>query len=106
MITYDDFKKLDLRVAQILTAVRMENSDKLIKLQIDLGGETRQIIAGIGKFYAPEELINKKIIVVSNLEPRHLMGEESQGMLLAASNDETISLLIPDQDIEPGAIVK
>jgi len=106
MISFEDFKKLDLRVAKILAAERVENSEKLIKLQIDLGEEKRQIIAGIGKFYSPEDLINKKIIIVSNLEPKSLMGLESHGMLLAASNDDTISLLIPDQDIDPGAIVK
>lgn len=105
-ISFDDFKKLDLRVAQILEAERVENSEKLIKLQIDLGDEKRQIVAGIGKFYSPGDLINKKIIVVANLEPRTLMGLESNGMLLAASNDDTISLLIPDQDLDPGAIVK
>jgi methionine--tRNA ligase beta chain len=106
MINYDDFKKLDLRVAQILEAERVENSEKLIKLQIDLGGEKRQIVAGIGKFYSPEDLINKKIIVVANLEPKSLMGLESNGMLLAASNEDQISLLMPDQDIPPGSIVK
>ena len=106
MISLEDFKKLDLRVAQILEAERVENSEKLIKLQIDLGGEKRQIIAGIGKFYSPEDLINKKIIIVANLEPKSLMGLESNGMLLAASNEDQISLLMPDQDIPPGSIVK
>ena len=106
MINYDDFKKLDLRVAKILAAERVKNSEKLIKLQIDLGEGKRQIVAGIGKFYSPEDLINKKIIIVANLEPKSLMGLESNGMLLAASNDDTISLLIPDQDLAPGAIVK
>ena len=106
MISFEDFKKLDLRVAQILEAERVENSEKLIKLQIDLGEEKRQIVAGIGKFYSPEDLINKKIIIVSNLEPKSLMGLESNGMLLAASNENQISLLMPDQDIAPGSFVK
>lgn len=106
MINYEDFKKIELRVAQILEAERVENSEKLIKLQISVGEEKRQIIAGIGKFYSPEELINKKIIIVYNLEPKTLMGLESQGMLLAASNEETIALLVPDKDINAGAIVK
>ena len=106
MITYEDFKKLDLRVAKIIEAERVENSEKLIKLQIDLGDEKRQIIAGIGKFYSPEDLINKKIVVLCNLEPRTLMGLESNGMLLAASNKNQISLLIPDQDIASGSLVK
>jgi len=106
MITYDDFKKLDLRIAKILNASRIENSDKLIKLQISLGEEERQIVAGIGKHYSPEDLIGKLIVVVSNLEPRKLLGEESNGMLLAASNEEELALLVPDKDIAAGSIVK
>lgn len=106
LITYEDFKKLDLRVAKILEAERVENSEKLIKLQIDLGEEKRQIVAGIGKFYNPEDLINKQIVVVCNLEPKALVGLESNGMLLAASNEDQISLLIPDTEISPGSIVR
>jgi methionine--tRNA ligase beta chain len=106
MISYDDFKKLDLRIAKIIQASRIENSDKLIKLQISLGQEERQIVAGIGKHYQPEELMGKLIVVVSNLEPRKLLGQESNGMLLAASNEDELALLIPDKDINPGAIVK
>jgi methionine--tRNA ligase beta chain len=106
MVTYDDFKKLDLRIAKIIEAQRIKASDKLIKLQIDLGNEQRQIIAGIGKVYTPEELIGKLIVIVSNLEPKKLLGEESNGMLLAASNEEEISLLMPDKEIPPGSIVK
>ena len=106
MVTYEDFKKLDLRIAKIIEAQRIKASDKLIKLQIDLGNEQRQIIAGIGKVYTPEELIGKLIIIVSNLEPKKLLGEESNGMLLAASNEEEISLLMPDKEIPPGSIVK
>jgi methionyl-tRNA synthetase len=105
-ISYEDFKKLDLRVAKILEAERVENSEKLIKLQIDLGEEKRQIIAGIGQFYNPEDLINKQIVLVCNLEPKALMGLESKGMLLAASNEDQISLLIPDQEIPAGSVVK
>jgi len=106
LITYEDFKKLDLRVAKIIEAERVENSEKLIKLQIDAAGEKRQIVAGIGKFYNPEDLINKQIVVVVNLESRKLMGEESQGMLLAASNEDQISLLMPDKEIPLGSIVR
>ena len=106
LITYEDFKKIDLRVAKIIEAERIENSEKLIKLQIDLGEEKRQIVAGIGKFYNPEDLINKQIVVVCNLQPKALMGLESNGMLLAASNEDQISLLIPDQEIPPGSTIK
>lgn len=106
IISYEDFKKLDLRVAKILEAERVENSEKLIKLQIDLGEEKRQIVAGIGQFYHPQDLINKQIVLVCNLEPKALMGLESNGMLLAASNEDQISLLIPDKEMPAGAIVR
>ena len=84
-ITIDDFAKIDLRVGQILSAERIQGADKLLTLQVDLGNETRQVLAGIAKHYAPESLLGKKIIIVSNLQPRKMRGLESQGMLLAAS---------------------
>ena len=98
LINIEDFKKIDLRVATIKTAERVEGSDKLIKLSINLGEEVRQLVAGIGKQYEPEALLEKQIIVIANLEPRMLMGLESQGMLLAAhgENGEAI-LLAPDK---------
>lgn len=105
MITIDDFKKIDLRVAKIITADRVIGSEKLLKLQVDLGEEQRQILAGIGLAYTPESLIGKEIIVVANLEPRLLMGVESQGMLLAAGNDHPV-LLRPDQDVPPGSMIR
>ena len=97
MITIDDFTKVDLRVAKILEAEKVEGSDKLVKLQIDLGEELghRQIVAGIGNVYTPELLVGKQIIVVANLEPRNLKGLESNGMLLAASDEEGPVLLAP-----------
>lgn len=102
MITIDDFKKVELKVAKILEAVRVEGSDKLVKLKVDLGSEQRQIIAGIGKIYTPEILVGKQIIVVANLEPRKLMGLESQGMLLAASDEMGPVLVIPESEVGPG----
>ncbi len=117
-INYEDFKKVELRVAEILSAERVEGSEKLLKLMVSLGhDETRQIIAGIGKKYSPEDLMppasvtaparRRKIIIVANLEPRKLMGLESQGMLLAASNEtEGPILLVPDEKIDPGAEVR
>ncbi|BAL81087.1 methionine--tRNA ligase [Caldisericum exile] len=104
-IKYEDFTKLDLRVAKILSARRVKNSDKLIELRVSLGSEERTIVAGIGKFYSEEELVGKKIVIIANLEERKLMGITSQGMLLAAStpNKENLSLLIVDKDIEEGA---
>lgn len=104
-IKYEDFAKLDLRVAKVLKAERVKNSDKLIELRVSLGSEERTIVAGIGKFYSPQELLNKKIIIIANLEERKLMGISSQGMLLAAStsNKDKLSLLTVDRDIEEGA---
>lgn len=101
MITYDDFAKLDLRVAKILAAEKIAGSEKLLKLRIDLGEEQRQLVSGIAKTYMPEDLIGKEIIVVANLEPRQIMGLESQGMLLAADHDSPV-LLVPDKELPPG----
>ena len=107
MINYDDFKKIDLRVAKILKAERVEGSEKLVKLQIDVGelGQ-RQLIAGIGTIYTPEILVGKQIVIVANLEPRKLMGYESQGMLLAASDELGPVLLAPESEVEPGTVIK
>ena len=85
-ITFDDFMKLDLRVATIVEAEPHPNADRLLKLQVDLGDEKRQICAGIKEFYDPENLIGKQIVVVANLAPRKIRGEVSNGMLLAASH--------------------
>ena len=106
-ITYDDFKKIDLRVAKILKAERVEGSEKLVKLQIDVGelGE-RQLVAGIGTVYEPEILVGKRIVIVANLEPKKLMGIESNGMLLAASDDMGPILLCPESEVKPGTGIK
>jgi len=106
MIPFDDFAKLDLRAAKILTAERIEGSDKLLRLELELDSEWRQIVAGIGKMYEPTDLIGKEIIVVANLEPRVIKGIESQGMLLAASSPEGPVLIIPDKEVPPGTSVK
>lgn len=107
MITYDDFKKVDLRVAKILSAEKVEGSDKLVKLRIDVGelGE-RQLVAGIGKAYEPEVLVGKQIIIVANLEPKKLMGLESNGMLLAASDEKGPVLLCPESEVGVGVGIK
>lgn len=105
MITIHDFKKIELRVAKIKTAERVQGSEKLLKLQVDIGEGERQIIAGIGLGYDPEHLIGRDIIIVANLEPRMLMGLESQGMLLAASDEHPV-LLQPEKEVPPGAFVR
>ena len=84
-ITIDDFAKVELRVAQILVAERVPKADKLLRLEVDLGYEKRQILAGIAQYYEPEKLVGRKIVIVANLAPRMMRGLESNGMLLAAS---------------------
>ncbi|QTA38229.1 methionine--tRNA ligase [Thermosipho ferrireducens] len=104
LISINDFAKVELRVAQVLEAEKIQKSEKLLRLIIDLGElGKRQIVAGIAKFYAPDQLVGKKIIVVANLKPAKLMGVESNGMLLAAKRENKLVLLTVDQDIEPGA---
>ncbi|MFZ3089992.1 MAG: methionine--tRNA ligase [Nitrospirota bacterium] len=106
LITIDDFAKIDLRVGKIIEAEKVEKSDKLVKLQVELGNEKRQVVAGIAKHYAPEDLIGKKIILVANLKPAKLMGIESQGMVLAASNGDMLTLATFEKDIPSGSKVK
>lgn len=106
MITYEDFSKIELKVARVIEAEKVENSEKLIRLKIKVGEKEKQIVAGIGKFYTPQDLINKLIVIVDNLEPKKLMGFESEGMLLAASNEEGLSLIIPDKEIKDGSQIK
>lgn len=101
-----EFSRIDLRVAQVTQASRVEGAEKLLKIEIDLGTERRQIVAGIAQHYAPEELVGKKIVVVANLKPAKLRGIESNGMLLAASDANTISILTPLRDVATGSKVK
>jgi len=105
-ITLDDFKKVDLRVAEVVAAEKVARSRKLLKLTVKLGEEMRTLIAGIAEHYAPEALVGRKVIVVANLEPATLMGVESNGMVLAGSTEGTVSLLMPDKDLPPGSRVK
>jgi len=105
-ISYDEFKKVNLKVATILEAELIEKSQNLIKLQIDLGSEKRQILAGIKKYYKPEDLVGRQIIVVINLAPATLMGEKSDGMLLAADIDGEPILLNVDKEVPPGTSIK
>jgi methionyl-tRNA synthetase len=105
-ITYDDFAKLDLRIATVLAAREHPNADKLLLLQIDVGEGQKQIVAGIRGHYQPEELIGRQIVVLNNLQEAVLRGEESQGMLLAASDANGVVLLRPDRECQPGAGIK
>ncbi len=93
LISIDDFRRVDLRVAKVIEAARVEGSKKLIRLVVDLGAEKRQIIAGLAEYYKPEELLGKYVVVVTNLQPKSMMGLESQGMLLATC-DKPVLLTI------------
>lgn len=103
MISIEDFRKVELRVATIKSAEPHPNADKLMVLQIDLGDEQRQICAGIRGQYAPEDLLGKQIVVVANLETAKLRGLDSQGMLLAASDDGRVVILTPEKSVAAGA---
>jgi len=105
-INFEEFQKIDLRIAKVISAEKVKDSEKLLKLEIDIGKEKRQIIAGISKFYEPKELIGREIVVVVNLEPRTLMGLESQGMVLAASDEGRSILLKPDKEVLPGTKIR
>ncbi len=106
-ITIEEFQRVQLRVARVLTAERIPHSEKLLKLRVDLGTEQRQIVAGIGKKYEPESLIGQRVVIVANLKPAKLMGIESQGMVLAAGDQEVGGLVtIREEDVGPGTKVK
>ena len=105
-ITIEDFAKLDLRTGTVIKAEKIEKSNKLLKLKVDLGAQTRQVIAGIAKDYTPEEIIGKQVIVVANLKEAKLMGEISQGMILAASHKKKLVLAGFDKTVAPGSPVK
>jgi len=113
-ITFDEFARVDLRVATITSAEPHPNADRLIKIQVDDGsGEPRQICAGVRAYYQPEDLVGKRIVIVANLKPRKIRGEESRGMLLAASDAEkddpsaerNVVLLTTMSEIPPGSVV-
>ncbi|CUS81141.1 methionyl-tRNA synthetase [Candidatus Kryptonium thompsonii] len=105
-IDIKDFEKIDLRVAEVIECERVKNSEKLLKLKVKIGREERQIVAGIGKHYKPEELIGKRVVVVANLKPAKLMGIESQGMLLAAVKDEKLTIITTLDEIDSGSQVR
>jgi len=105
MINFDDFKKLEIKIAQIKDVKDHPNADKLYVLTIDVGGAQKEIIAGIKGAYAKEGLIGKKIVVLNNLEPVKIRGVESSAMLLAAKDDGNLTILVPEKDIAVGSSV-
>ena len=105
-ITIDDFMNVELRVGTVVAAEKMKKADKLLKIQVDLGYEQRQVVSGIASYYTPEELVGQKVIVVANLKPVKLRGELSQGMILAGSVGDTLKLAQVDSALENGARVR
>ena len=105
MISIDEFRKVELKVATIKSAEAHPNADKLMVLQIDLGSEQRQICAGIRNYYTAEQLVGKQIVVVANLETAKLRGLDSQGMLLAASDEGRVIILTPEKSVPAGSNV-
>lgn len=102
MISFEEFQNIDLRIAKVVSASKIEESEKLLKVELELGEEKRIIVAGIAKYYSPEELINKNVVIVANLEPRIMLGTESQGMILAVKDEDKLSVLIPDKEVKNG----
>ncbi len=106
IISFEDFKTLDLRVGEVKEAENIKGSDKLLRLTVDLGTEDRQIVAGIAQTHRPEELLGSQIVVLANMEPAKLFGVESQGMLLAADLGDSAVLLRPETKVEPGTGIR
>ena len=106
MATIEDFRKLELKVAQIKEVTEHPNADKLLVLTVDLGDKIKQVVAGIKSFYTREELLGKYVVVVDNLDPAVLRGVESQGMVLAGSDESGIVIISPEKPLKLGSIVK
>lgn len=105
MITIEDFKKMELRIAEVLSAAAHPQADRLLILRVRVGGEERTVVAGIRKYYSETELVGKKVVMVTNLEPAQIRGVTSEGMLLAASLPDQLTLLVPERPIPDGAKV-
>lgn len=106
MVTIEDFKKIELIVVQIKEVKEHPNADRLYVLKVDTGKEERQLVAGIRKSYTPEQLIGKRVIMVANLEPAVIRGEPSQGMVLAATDEQGICVLSVEREVALGSVVK
>jgi len=106
LISFEDFKKMDLRIGKVIQAEKVPGTTRLIRLEVDLGGEKRQLIAGIGEEYKPEDLMGLEIVVLANLKPKKIRGLLSEGMLLAAVLEgNKPALIVPDKEVPPGTPV-
>lgn len=105
-IQFPDFEKIEIKMGRVSASEKVEGTDKLLKLTIDFGDETRTVLTGMAEFYEPDHFVGKTIPVLANLEPRTIKGIESQGMILAAESDGRPTLLLPESEIEPGSTVR
>ncbi|GBC98651.1 Methionine--tRNA ligase [bacterium HR17] len=105
-ISIEEFAKLDLRAGKIINAQKVPGKDKLLVLQVDIGVETRTVVAGIAQEFAPDELIGKQVVVVANLEPKRIGGVISHGMILAAGEEKALALVTLDREVPPGTKVR
>jgi len=101
----EQFRKIDLRVGKIIQAEKIADSQKLLRLIVDIGEEERQIVAGLSMFYEPEEIVDREVVVITNLKPRIILGVESEGMILAADDQRPV-LLRPDEEVPPGTKIR
>jgi methionyl-tRNA synthetase len=106
MVTFEEFKRLEIKIAKILEVKDHPNADKLYVMIIDLGEKTKQIVAGIKTSYKKEDLIGRQIVVIDNLEPAVLRGQESQAMLLAAQDEQGVCIIMPEREVKLGSMVK
>jgi methionyl-tRNA synthetase len=106
-VTFDDFSKMDIRVGQIMTAEKVKKADKLLKLTVNTGLDTRTVVSGIAEHYSPEDIVGKKVSILMNLAPRKIRGVESQGMILMAEDDEgKLSFVAPTKEMEAGGEIR
>ena len=106
-ITFDDFQKMDIRVVTVLAAEKVAKTKKLLKLKVNTGVDTREIISGIAEYYQPEELVGKQVLMLINLTPKNIKGVDSHGMVLMAENaDGSLSIMQPQKELKPGSTVK
>ena len=105
-IKFPDFEKVEIKMGKVIECEKVENTDKLLKLTLDIGGETRTILTGMAEFFEPDHFVGKTIPILANLEPRTIRGIESQGMVLAAESDGRPVLLLPEDDVLPGSEVR
>ncbi len=106
IIDVELFRKIKIRIGKVVEASDLENSNRLLKLKVDVGGRTKTVLSGIKKHYKPEDLIGRKVVLLDNLKPAKMMGVESEGMILAASDgDDNLALLTTDKDVKEGSVV-